>query len=459
MAAPDELRKLPKIDRLLERPQVALWTPRFGRAPSLEALRAAVEAARAKVLAGAACPSEPEIVAAAEAQLERTERPTLRRVINATGVVIHTNLGRAPLSDAAIAAMEAVARGYSNLEFDLEAGERGSRYDHCARLLATLCGAEDALVVNNNAAAVMLALSALARGREVVISRGQLVEIGGGFRIPDVMRESGASLVEVGTTNRTYARDYEAALGERTAALMVVHRSNFTLSGFTCDPELCELAALAHARSVPLLDDLGSGTLLDTAAFALGHEPMVQERVRAGADLVCFSGDKLLGGPQAGYLVGKREIIARLKKFPMLRALRVDKVTLAGIEATLRHYRRGDAAEQIPVWRALAQTCEALDARARGWVRALALPEGRAQVVDARSAVGGGSLPGMSLPTRALALALAAPEAAARELRAQDPPVVGRIEQGLLLLDPRTVRPDEDGALVEAVRRLGAGGG
>jgi L-seryl-tRNA(Ser) seleniumtransferase len=452
MDASAELRKLPKIDQLLERAPVTRWVEEQGRAVVVAALRGAVDEVRQVVLKGGRCPDDEAVLAGARALIERALRPTLRRVVNASGVVIHTNLGRAPLSREALAAMAQIGQGYSNLELDLEEGERGSRYAHCGALLASLCGAEDALVVNNNAAAVTLALAALARGREVVISRGQLVEIGGGFRIPDVLRESGATLVEVGTTNRTYLEDYAQAITERTAALLVVHRSNFQIVGFSHDASLEELSALSRERGLPLVDDLGSGTLLDTAPFGLAHEPTVQERVGAGADLVCFSGDKLLGGPQAGYLVGKRALIDRLEACPLLRALRVDKVTLAGVEATLRHYQRGDALRALPVWRAIAMTVEQTGVRANAWKRELAF-EG-ATVVDSQSTVGGGSLPGMTLSTRVLALKVDSPDARAKALRVGETAVLARIEDDRLVLDPRTVLPDEDEPMLAAVKKV-----
>lgn len=448
-----ELRKLPKIDRLAESDPVRGWIALYGRDPVFEALRREVDLARKRVQSGEGCPPEETIVASVGERLEREARPSLVPVINATGVVLHTNLGRAPISEEAIAAMAEVARGYSNLEFDLDAGARGSRYGHCDALLAQLTGAEAGLVVNNNASSVLLLLSAFASGRQVVVSRGQLVEIGGGFRIPDVMRASGAELVEVGTTNRTYAADYEQAIGEQTAALMVVHPSNFQLLGFTHEPQLSELAELSRRRGVLLIDDLGSGTLLDTARYGLAHEPTVQERIAAGADLVCFSGDKLLGGPQAGFIVGRRELIDRLKRFPMLRALRVDKVGLAGIEATLRHYQRGDATEKIPIWRAISAPLEQLAARAEKWRSRLKLETGVAEVVRGESAVGGGSLPGRTLPTWLLAIRRERVDEFAKRLRTGERPVVARIEEGRLLFDPRTVMPHEDEVLVEALQR------
>jgi L-seryl-tRNA(Ser) seleniumtransferase len=373
-------------------------------------------------------------------------------VINATGVIIHTNLGRAPLSDATLTAMAAVSRGYSNLEFDLEAGERGSRYVHLEELVCHLTGAEAAIAVNNNAAAVLLALSSLAQARDVVISRGELVEIGGGFRIPDVMAQSGARLVEAGTTNRTYARDYEAAIGEETAALMHVHRSNFRLLGFVESPSLHDLATLAHSRDLLLLDDLGSGCLLDTRTYGLSEEPTPQESIRAGADLVLFSGDKLLGGPQAGIIAGRADLIARLRRHPLARALRMDKASIAGLHATLLHYARDEAEQQVPVWRMISTPIKTISARARRWSRIIGE---EARVVDGRSMIGGGSLPEESLPTKLVAIdvgAGAALEDLAKRLRTGEPAVVGRLEDGRLLLDPRTVAPGDDATLIRAVK-------
>ncbi|HEU4727829.1 MAG TPA: L-seryl-tRNA(Sec) selenium transferase [Kofleriaceae bacterium] len=452
MISHQEYRKLPKVDHLLDDPACRSWIEVHGREAVVAAVREAIGSARDRIERGEPCPPVDAILAEIEQRLADAARPSLRPVINATGVIIHTNLGRAPLSDDTIAAMTQVARGYSNLEYDLARGERGSRYDHCGQLLAHLTGAEDGIVVNNNASALLLLLRAVAAEREIVISRGQLVEIGGGVRIPEIMQELGIKLVEVGTTNRTYTRDYERAITERTAALMIVHRSNFRMSGYTFDPPIEELAQLARGRGLVLLDDLGSGTLLDTAPFGLGHEPMVQERVAAGADVVCFSGDKLLGGPQAGYIVGKAALISRMKQMPLLRALRVDKVTLAGIEATLRHYRRGDAVERIPIWRAIAASVDEVQRRAAAWQDRLGPGDPRLQVVDALSPVGGGALPELTLPTRALAVTVAAPGELARALHLADPPVVARVEQDRVLFDPRTVLPADEDAMLDVVR-------
>jgi len=470
-----ELRKLPKADRLLEAADRADLVARLGHGPVIEAIRADLERIRKEILAGARCPPPEAIEEALLARLADTARGSLRPVVNATGVVVHTNLGRAPLSEDAIAAMRRAAAGYTNLEYDLEAGERGDRHGHAEGALCRLTGAEGAVAVNNNAAAVMLALAALMEARpsetpspqpsppaaaggegaqapEVIVSRGQLVEIGGGFRIPDVLRRSGAALVEVGTTNRTYVKDYEEAIGPRTRILLSVHRSNFRLAGFTHDASLEELVGLARARDLWFVDDLGSGSLLETAPFGLGDEPTVPARVRAGADLVCFSGDKLLGGPQAGILVGRRAAIGRVKRHPLMRALRLDKVTLAALAATLAHYERGEAIATVPVWRAIALAPEALRERARGWLTALGGDGKGCELRESRSAIGGGSLPEVTLPTFVLALPPGDADALAARLRRGDPPVVARIEEDRVVLDPRTVMPGEDEALVRAVR-------
>lgn len=447
------LRRLPGVDALLQRPVVAAWQAAYGREPVLAALRLSLDEARTAVLNGQDYAGEEVLLASAGAHLVAEVTPTLRPVINATGVVLHTNLGRAPLSDAALLAMRRAGEGYSNLEYDLQAGERGSRYAHAERLLCRLTGAEAALLVNNNAAAVLLALSALARERGVVISRGQLVEIGGGFRIPEVMAQSGARLVEVGTTNRTYVRDYEAAIDADTVALMRVHTSNYRIRGFTAQPGLAELAGLAHARGLIVIDDLGSGTLLDTTPFGLVHEPTVPESVAEGADLVTFSGDKLLGGPQAGLIVGKAQLVERLRRFPLTRALRVDKTTIAAMQATLLHYLRGEALERVPIWRMISATADAIGARAEALLARLG-PDGTGcTIVPGSSVVGGGSLPDETLPTRLIALPGSAEDWAAR-LRTGQPTVVGRIEGERLLLDLRTVLPVEEGALLARLREL-----
>jgi len=451
----EQLRQIPSVDRLLAAAELQLLVAEQGQAIVTEAARAVLQEVRAQLLTGAGLPAEPVLVAAVAERVAAAVSPTLRPVINATGVVVHTNLGRAPLSQAALAAMAEVGGGYSNLEYDLAVGERGSRYSHATTLLQQLTGAEAALVVNNNAAAVMLILAALARDREVIISRGQLVEIGGGFRIPEVMAGSGARLVEVGTTNRTYIEDYRRAITENTAALLSVHASNFRVVGFAHQVGLEELVALGRERGLLVINDLGSGCLLNTAQFGIGPEPTVQGAVAAGADLVCFSGDKLLGGPQAGIIVGRGELVGRIARFPMTRAVRVDKTTLAGLQATLLSYVRGKAPEEIPIWRMIAAPLPQLEARAQGWAQELAEAGIPAEVIAGESTVGGGSLPGESFPTRLLALARSETgqsiEVVAARLRTGRPPVVARINEGRLLLDPRTVLPEQDQALVAAL--------
>jgi L-seryl-tRNA(Ser) seleniumtransferase len=378
-----------------------------------------------------------------------TLQPSLRPLINATGVIIHTNLGRAPLSAAALSAMQTVGAGYSNLEYDLEAGERGSRYTHLTNLLCRLTGAEAALAVNNNAAAIYLVLTALAIGREVIVSRGQAVEIGGGFRIPDVLRQSGARLVEVGTTNRTYAHDYQAAITEQTALLMRIHSSNFRMLGFTHETTLAELAEVAKPHGLLVVDDLGSGTLLATAPYGLAAEPTIQQSIEAGADLVTFSGDKLLGGPQAGLIVGRKAAISQLQRHPLMRALRIDKTTLAGLEATLLAYLRGTATSEIPVWQMISAAPEEIYSRAVHVCDQI----GTGKVIACTSAIGGGSLPGETLPSFALALDPLHAEACAYQLRMGDPAVVTRIHEGQVLFDLRTVLPTQQQALINAVQR------
>ena len=453
-----EFRKLPAVDSLLRLPEVTPLVDRYGPDLVLQAVRSLLDEAREAIQAGGKAPELTRWPARIQERTEVMAAPTLMPVINATGVIIHTNLGRAPLSPAAREAIFRLTQGYTNLEYDLAEGRRGNRYNHARALLRELTGAEDALVVNNNASAVMLVLAAFCQGREVIISRGQLVEIGGGFRIPDVLRQSGARLVEVGTTNRTHRYDFERALGPQTAALMRVHASNFRQLGFVTMPSLHDLVEVAREfvledGSRPLvIDDLGSGTLLDTQPFGLAPEPTVQASIAAGADLVTFSGDKLLGGPQAGIIVGRASAMAGLRRHPLLRALRVDKMTLAALDATLRSYRRGKALEEIPVWRMIAAPLEALEARAKSWRDRLAQDGIAGEVQPGESTVGGGSLPGETLPTRVLALATERPNQLAARLREQRPPVIARIQQDRLLFDPRTVLPEEDEALLAAIR-------
>lgn len=444
----NQLRLLPSIDELLQSAGGSGLIAQYSRSMTLRAIRAALAQARQDILDGSTCPSSERLLVAAEQILQQVMRPHLQSVINATGVIINTNLGRSPLSREALMAVQQVAGGYSNLEYDVEAGKRGSRHTHVTALLCELTGAEAALVTNNNAAAVLLALSTLATGREVIISRGQLVEIGGGFRVPDIMRQSGCQLVEVGTTNRTRVGDYEAALSERTALLLTVHPSNFLISGFTESTPTAALAELAHRHNLPVMDDLGSGCLLDSSQYGLTHEPMPQESLAVGTDVVCFSGDKLLGGPQAGILLGKAEILSRIAKHPLMRAMRIDKMTLAALEATLRHYQRDEAASHIPIWRMIAARPESINARATRWAAKLRAQGIVAHTQRGESTVGGGSLPGEMLPSTLLAIDAAqvaqSLDEIAKQLRLRSIPIITRILRDTLLLDPRTVLEEQD---------------
>ena len=446
MSTENKRRGLPSVDSLLTSPAGAALVRDHGHKAVVDALRATLADARAHLTSTeSAAPTDEQLLADTATRIAAATAPTLRNVINATGVIIHTNLGRAPLAASALSAIQAVG-GYSTLEYDLDSGKRGSRAVHAEALLRELTGAEAALVVNNNAAALVLLLSALALGREVVISRGQLVEIGGGFRVPDVMAQSGARLVEVGTTNRTRAADYAAAISAETALLLHAHASNFKQIGFTEATPLAAMAEVAHGRGLLLVDDLGSGALLDTARFGLEHEPTVQESLAAGCDLVCFSGDKLLGGPQAGIIVGQKALVDQLKRHPLARALRADKLTLAALAATLLLYRQEAAVEQVPVWRTIARALPDLQATAERWAGQVG-----GEVIAGESTVGGGSLPGATLPTALLALTVADADAFVARLRRAKPPIIARIAAGRVLLDPRTVFPDDEQALLRAL--------
>ncbi|NPA91290.1 MAG: L-seryl-tRNA(Sec) selenium transferase, partial [Chloroflexi bacterium] len=440
----EALRQVPSVDRVIREPEVASFRSAVGHEKVVSVVREVLAEVRRHARQGHPVPDLDALVEVVVQRLRVAVRPSLIPVINATGVIIHTNLGRAPLSASARDQVMAISRGYSNLEFDLEQGRRGARHVHAVALLRDILQVEDALVVNNNAGAVFLLLRTLAPGREVIISRGQLVEIGGSFRIPDILAESGAILREVGTTNRTHLADYARAVGENTALILRVHQSNFRQIGFTAQPPLRELVALAHAKGLPLVDDLGSGTFIDPRPFGLAYEPTVQESLAAGADVVTFSGDKLLGGPQAGIIVGRSAIIEHVRRHPLARALRVDKMTLAALEATLAAYRRGTALEEIPVWRMITAGLDTLHQRALRWQNHLAERDIPAQVVQSTSAVGGGALPGETLPTWALSLPSGRASRLAAQLRAGDPPIVARVVDDRVLLDPRTVLPEEE---------------
>jgi L-seryl-tRNA(Ser) seleniumtransferase len=434
-----ELRRLPAVERLA----ACLTAPHH---LAVAAARAELERARATILAGGAAPGEEELADAAAARARELARPSLRPLINATGVVLHTNLGRAPLPAAALEQLVAVARGYSNLEYDLESGGRGSRHQHVAALLRELSGASDAIAVNNNAAATLLALTALAADGEVLVSRGQLVEIGGSFRIPDILAQSGARLVEVGTTNRTRLADYDDALGEHTSAILHVHQSNFRIAGFTEQPETAELAALARKHGVAMIDDLGSGAL-----EPVHGEPTLSAAVAAGSDVICCSADKLLGGPQAGILAGRREAVERCRRHPLARAMRLDKLQLAALEGTLRAYREGGGAA-LPVLAMIAADEEELAARAE---RMAATVGAAAAVERGGGAPGGGSLPGVELegPVCAIDPGEVGPERLLERLRHRELPVIARIVRGRVVLDPRTMSDAEAADAAKAVRQ------
>lgn len=445
-----DLRSLPSVDQLLQTEEVNQWISSYGRPLTLDAIRSVLDKVRLGYAEASTIPDRDSLLEQVGLKLQNWTAPTLRDVINATGVILHTNLGRAPLSQAALDAIRSVASGYSTLEYDLRKGKRGTRLVHVEALLKHITGVSAALVVNNNAAAVMLALTALARRRAVVIARTQLVEIGGGFRVPDVMKQSGARLVEVGTTNRVHMADYESALDESPVMILRAHRSNFRIIGFTTEPSLAELASLARRVGIPLVDDLGSGSLLDTSRFGLGHEPMVQESLAQGADLVCFSGDKLLGGPQAGIIVGRADLVAKLKKHPLARAIRADKLCLAGLSATLTHYLKDEAVQEVPIWRMIAMSTEQIRERAQNWVEVI----GHGEVINGESTVGGGSLPGETLPTFTLALRVRSPNRFIARLRESHPAIIARLEDDRVVLDPRTVLLEQESALLDGLRRV-----
>jgi L-seryl-tRNA(Ser) seleniumtransferase len=452
-----DLRKLPSVDEVLRTPAAGAAAERFGRPAVVAAVRATLAAARAARSAVTAA----DVAATALAQLDADAQPNLRSVFNLTGTVLHTNLGRALIAEEAVEAAVAAMRNAVALEFDLASGKRGERDDHLRALLCELTGAEDATVVNNNAAAVLIVLNTLAKGREAVVSRGELIEIGGAFRMPDIMARAGAKLVEIGTTNRTHAKDYVAAIGEKTGLVLKVHTSNYRIEGFTKKVGARELAGIAHERDVPLMHDLGSGTLVDLARFGLAHEPTVAEAIADGADLVTFSGDKLLGGPQAGFIVGRKELLAKINRNPMKRALRVDKMRLAALEATLKLYRDPDRlAQRLPTVRLLARPKKEIEALARRLAPALAAAVGERFKVEATacaSQIGSGALPMETVPSAGLAIRTTAARAGggalaalAAALRGLAVPVIGRVEERALILDLRCLE-DESGFVANLV--------
>ncbi|HWY21122.1 MAG TPA: L-seryl-tRNA(Sec) selenium transferase [Candidatus Acidoferrum sp.] len=469
----ETFRKLPSVNEVMNVPQVHSLVASYGRDPAVDAARVVLDRLRQEIASGLLDEDALELALsgladAVESQLRQALGYSLRTVINATGVILHTNLGRAPLGEAAIEHIRETAASYSNLEFDLGAGARGKRDVHVNRLFQRLLTEEvkngiqanvSTIVVNNNAAAVLLALNTLAEGGEVIVSRGELVEIGGSFRIPDVMAKSGAILREVGTTNRTRASDYEAVITERTRLLLRVHRSNFEITGFTEQASTAELVALARQRGIPLMEDLGSGALFDLRSIGISGEPGVLDSLRNGVDIVTYSGDKLLGGPQAGLISGSSELIARMRSNSLFRALRVDKLIYAALEATLLAYVRHDH-DAIPTLRMMRLSKEAIGERAEAVAARIAVPKLHVEIVDGESLLGGGAAPSSTLPTRLLAVTcdgLSADELAA-QLRGSEPPIITRVEEGRVLLDLRTVFPEQDEAIENALARIGRNG-
>jgi len=458
------LRSLPSIERLLERPLALQLSETRGRERVRDWLREITGDLRGQLENIQSSLHSPqslieEVERRLEARAAATSRPSLRRVVNATGVILHTNLGRAPLARQAVEALSETGSHYSNLEYDLNRGERGRRGAHCQDLLTRLTGSEAAVVANNNAAAVLLVLNTLAEGGEVIVSRGELIEIGGSFRIPDVMEKSGAVLREVGTTNRTRIADYERAINERTRLLLRVHPSNYRIIGFTQRPTTREIAELARQANVPSFEDLGSGCLIDLSAYGVKDEPVVAESLAAGISVVSFSGDKMLGGPQAGIIAGSGEIISRVTKNPLMRALRVDKATYAALEATLRLYERGVAREEVPVIRAISTTREELVERASSFAEAIArVSNGRFKISleDSSSVIGGGSAPEVRLPTVVIALQQQGATASVLEerLRKRDIPIITRTERDRVMLDLRTVTIDEEATILDSIAAL-----
>lgn len=446
------MRSIPAVHRFLSDPRVAAFEALQGKEPVKHAVTETLESVR-RSIANGEVPSYDALCAAVLERLKRAQYESLLPVINATGVLLHTNLGRAPLAQTALEAITRIGGAYSNLEYDVPEGKRGSRYARAGSLLRAVTGAQDALVVNNCAAAVLLILDTFAKGREVVVSRNQLVEIGGGFRIPDVLERSGADLVEVGATNKVYLRDFERALSPRTALLLRCHPSNYSITGFTHDVDPKDLVALGRRAGIPVVEDLGSGALVDLAQYGLPHERTVQEAIAEGIDLVTFSGDKMLGGPQAGIIAGSAPLIARLRSNPLIRALRVDKLTFAALIATLQLYAVPERRAEIPFFAMLGAGAEALRKRAQIYCEAIA----GANTVESSAYVGGGSLPQATIPSIAVALHPARGAArAAERLRRAPVPIVARVEEGRLLLDLRTIAPHEDAAVIAALETIQA---
>jgi L-seryl-tRNA(Ser) seleniumtransferase len=446
----NEFQNIPSVDTLLQDEKIHELIIEYGRPLIIKAINRALDETREAASTGKKVPDSDKLVNRITQITIGQISPSLIKVINATGIILHTNLGRALLSRETITAMQAVSSGYSNLEYDLAKGKRGKREIHAEEVLKNLTDVESALVVNNNASAVLLILTALANRKRVVIANSQLVEIGGGFRIPDVMRQSGAKLIAIGTTNRVHLSDYQTALQEPAALVLTAHHSNYKIIGFTTEPDLKEIAAAAHEVGTPLVVDLGSGAFMDTADYGLSHEPTVQESLAAGADLVCFSGDKLLGGPQAGIIIGSKRLIDKIKKHPLARAVRTDKLCLAGISATLVHYLKNEAVDKIPVWKMISMETDQIKSRAEKWLKAI----GQGSVITGKSMVGGGSLPTETLPTYLFALDVKTPTKFHKSLRTPPMPVISRIENDQILFDPRTVLVDDEPEIIKKIKSL-----
>jgi L-seryl-tRNA(Ser) seleniumtransferase len=435
---------IPSVEKILQSDEAKALSSRLGRPLVLSEIRNELDKIRKDFKPGANIPEIASILNQVEENLEDLTVFSTKPVINATGVILHTNLGRAPISKFALQSIINGTQGYSTLEYDLATGKRSLRSNHSERLLQKLLGVESALVVNNDASAVLLVLAALAHKRRAIISRGQLVEIGGGFRVPDVMRQSGAKLVEIGTTNRVHISDYVAALAEPSGLVLHIHTSNFKIIGFASEPSLSEIVQAAHAVGVPVVDDLGSGALLDTSRFGWSHEPTVQETLAVGTDVVCFSGDKLFGGPQAGIIAGRKEYLDRIKKHPLARAIRADKTLLLGLEATIMHYLKDEAVSEIPVWKMISAPLDEMQVRARKWSNSLQCGD----ICQNESTIGGGSMPEETIPTWVLSFTVKNPDEFSTRLRKQSPAIITRIQDEKVILDPRTVLPEQDELLI-----------
>jgi len=444
------LSAIPSVDSILQSPSAGILINTAGRELAVKAIRQSLDQIREKMLSGLPLPNVDVIIKEAYKFAAEWIQPSLYPVINASGIILHTNLGRAPLSDDTIKTMQGVSASYNNLEFDLQKGKRGKRSIHAEEILKNLTGAESALVVNNNAAAILLVLSALAKRKKVIIPNSQLVEIGGGFRVPDVMRQSGAKLIPIGTTNRIHLSDYVQALEDGASLVLNAHHSNFKIIGFTTEPKLEEVVAAAHSHSVPFVYDLGSGAMMDTSVYGLAHEPTVFEAMSAGSDIICFSGDKLLGGPQAGIIIGRSELMEKVKRHPMARAVRADKICLSGISTTLTHYLKGEAEAKIPIWKMIALGVDTIHQRALVWKKSIS----QGNVIEGNSMVGGGSLPGETLPTYLLALDVPKTNKFLARLRALPFPIIARIENGQALFDPRTVLPNQEEAFLLGLKKI-----